>query len=438
MPPEIERPYDLPVRALGIIVVAGCSGAAVHGPADDAPGAVQPERIRHYTIWMRGARIGSATETETWSALGVRLQRDEDLRFARGEAVVQLHARVVVDADLGLQPARVTWSERGETPRSETAFRDGAGWHVSTGAAVPADAIPGELAELVVRRDGRFVGDVFLPARGFAAGSGRIEPVAPGRFVARLTLAGDARAESTIGPGPASLATIDVGSDGDGLPARVVDGDGVIELRATADEAAAPFAIVDLIAATALPITGARHSHALAVDTDLTLPALPGQLARPGDAAAPDTVDLQLDASLPGALPAGEPGADRAGDIAALVDAVRARVAPDLAAGPARPDDAAAATAGDCTTFALAYTSLASRAGIATRVVTGFRVDGDRLVRHRWAVSWTGRAWIAVDAAFDSVPAGGDLVGLAVTDASDAGLVAGDAALAHVRAARWR
>ena len=69
------------------------------------------------------------------------------------------------------------------------------------------------------------------------------------------------------------------------------------------------------------------------------------------------------------------------------------------------------------------------------------RVDtdgtNDRLVRHRWAVSWTGRAWIAVDAAFDAAPAGGDLVGLAIVapfpTPTSAGLVAGDAALAHVQ-----
>ena len=41
-------------------------------------------------------------------------------------------------------------------------------------------------------------------------------------------------------------------------------------------------------------------------------------------------------------------------------------------------------------------------------------------------------SWIAVDAAFGAVPAGGDLIGLAVHDADDAGLVAGEAALTQV------
>ena len=45
---------------------------------------------------------------------------------------------------------------------------------------------------------------------------------------------------------------------------------------------------------------------------------------------------------------------------------------------------------------------------------------------------------IAVDAAFGAVPAGGDLVGVAIHDADDVGLVAGEAALTHVRAATWK
>ena len=81
--------------------------------------------------------------------------------------------------------------------------------------------------------------------------------------------------------------------------------------------------------------------------------------------------------------------------------------------------------------------ALAAR-GIPTRVVTGLRVDGERLVRHRWAVSWTGRRWIAVDAAFGAAPAGGDLIGLVIHDADDAGLISGEAALTHIVAARWR
>lgn len=403
-----------------LLVACAAPPAAPAPPRTSAaPAALPPDATRVYTIWLGGARVGTATERETWTARGVHLSRDEQLRFLRGDTEVSLATDIEIDADVALAPRRVRWVERAnDGTRAAEAVRAGDGWHVSSGARLPAGAVPAELVPLVVRRDGHFEGGVFLPARGFVAGDGRIEPVAPGRLVARLQMA-RAMAE----------ATIDL--DRDGAPARVVDGEGVIELRATAAAARAPFEAVDLVAATALPIAGAHRTHRLLLDGELALPPLPGQAVRP----APDGLEVALGAALPGALPDGAPGPDHLHDIRVLVAAVRGRITPDLGASPAR--DPLQATAGDCTTFALAYAALAARRGIPTRVVTGLRVDGNRLVRHRWAVSWTGRAWIAVDAAFGAAPAGGDLVGLAIHDGDDAGLVAGDAALTRVHAAAW-
>ena len=348
----------------------------------------------------------------------------EDLRFARGDAVVELHTEIAITADAALAPTRVSWTERGATTRHDEAYHDAAGWHVQSGAALAADAVPAELVTLYVRRDGRFAGDVFLPARGFVGGAGRVDAVAPGRVLARLALADGALAEATIE------------LDADGTPARVVDGEGVISLRASAAAVAADFPAVDLVAATAIPIGATRRGPRLVLDGALALPALPGQRAQ---AAAPGTsgLELVLGARLPGALPPGAYGPDRLAEIGALVAMVQARITPDLGAVATSARTAADATAGDCTTYALAYAELAIARGIPTRVVTGLRVDGDRLVRHRWAISWTGRAWIAVDAAFGAAPAGGDLVGLAVHDADDAGLVAGESALTQVRTASW-
>jgi hypothetical protein len=296
-----------------------------------------------------------------------------------------------------------------------------------------------------VRRDGHFDGPVFLPARGFVGGHARIEPVAARRLVARLALAPqnaqasftdatvDARSDTTAAQPPIDEATIDLALDG--MPMRVVDGEGVIELRSTADAAATPFPAVDLIAATSIPITGpstGHRSHRLLLEGDIALPPLPGQHAQP----APSGVVVELSPRLAGDMAPGDPGPDRTRLVGELVAAVRARITPDLARSPASSRDGSA-IAGDCTTFALAYAALAAARGIPTRVVTGLRVDGDRLVRHRWAVSWTGTRWIAVDAAFGAAPAGGDLIGLAVHDADDAGLVSGEAALTQVRSASW-
>jgi hypothetical protein len=252
---------------------------------------------------------------------------------------------------------------------------------------------------------------------------------------------------------------IGIDLDRDGAPARIVDGEGVIARRTTEAQAAEWFPAVDLIAATSIPIDGApakkissttfsarpgkigatgvsRALNRIALVGDIALPAVPGQQAR----VSPTGVEVDLDPALTGGLPDGPAQSrDRTSDIRSLVTAVRQRITPDLGASRTTSRDAASATAGDCTTFALAYAALASQRRIPTRIVTGLRVDdgGARLVRHRWAVSWTGSRWIAIDAAFGAVPAGGNLIGLAVHDADDAGLVAGEAALTQVRGASW-
>lgn len=415
------------------VAVAGLAACAhpPHSarPLDDAPAVRPADQTRHYTVWLGGARVGTAVESERWTSRGVTLRRTETMRFLRGDAPITLVTTIVIDANAALVPSSMSWTEDGPALRRADAIRQGGRWTIRAGdrdgnldrgelVTLPDDAVPAELMPLLTRRDGHFAGRVFLPARGFLLGHGRVEPAAPGRLVARLALDGGAVAE----------ATIDI--DREGVYTRIVDGEGVIASQVSAVLAAEPFEPVDLIAATAIPITGPR-AGSLVIDGDMALPPVPGQQARP----ARTGIELSLSSKLPGALPDEARGPDRSGEIRHLVAAVRASIVPDLATGPTTAKQAAAATAGDCTTFALAYAAHAARRAIPTRVVTGLRVDGDRLIRHRWAVSWTGRTWIAVDAAFGAAPAGGDLIGLAVHDADDAGLVAGEAALAMVRSA---
>jgi len=489
------------VRWTFVALVAACTAAPALLP--DVPVPDRPDDAeRYYAIWLGGAQIGTAHETEQWSRTGVVVRRTEAMSFLRGDVPVSLATTIEITADRKLAPSLVTWTEHAQLVRHGQAARGPHAWTVTDDAGVrrlPHDAIPAELVPLLVRRDGRFAGGVFLPARGFVAGTGRIDPIAPNRLVARLVLeptgtavaspadpaAREATAEAT------AEATIDLGPDA--MPNRVVDGEGVIATRITGAQAAVAFEPVDLIAATSLPLAGSPSDRLdLELDGALALPAVPGQRARgdtmsaaashladPGphargdlphktratqplaagqsDAAsqpvaavppgaadqpvadAPSAdVELELSPRLPGNLPPGPRGADRTRAIRGLVAAVRDRIVPDLAANPTSARTAAAAIRGDCTTFALSYAALATARGVPTLIVTGFRVDGDRLIRHRWAVSWTGRAWIAVDAAFGAVPAGGDLVGVAMHDADDLGLVAGEAALTHVRAATWK
>lgn len=438
-----------------VALVAGCTAMPAAFPEPlERPREADAER--YYAIWLGGAQVGTAHETEAWSRTGVVVRRVEDLRFLRGDVPVRIATAIEITADRRLAPSQVTWTETAQAVRHGEAIRDASGWTVTDAAGVrrlPHDAIPAELAPLVVRRDGRFAGRVFLPARGFVAGAGRIDRVAPHRLIARLVLeTGDAAAPGTTAGQATAEATIDLGDDA--MPARVVDGEGVIATRIPAAQAGRAFEPVDLIAATSIPLSGSPSDWIILEGRSGldAIPPVPGQAIASApeptdtadapsaarDAHGPVLVELELSPQLPGNLPPGRRGADRTRTITALVGQVHARIVPDLAANPTSARSAPSAVAGDCTTFALAYAALAVARAIPTLVVTGFRVDGDRLVRHRWAVSWTGRAWIAVDAAFGTAPAGGDLVGLAIHDADDAGLLAGEAALTHVHAATWR
>jgi len=466
-----------------VVLLAACTPALAPPREAVAPVPEIPaDAERDYAIWLGGAQIGTAHETEQWSRTGVVVRRTEAMRFLRGEVAVALATTIEITANRRLAPSLVTWTEQAQAMRHGEATRGPSGWIVTDETGVrrlPREAIPAELVPLLVRRDGRFAGSVFLPARGFVAGSGRIDPVAPNRLVARLVLAPGTGATSTTDATDAinepateatAEATIDLGPDA--MPTRVVDGEGVIATRITSAQAAIAFEPVDLIAATSIPLSGHPSERiALEIEGGLAIPLVPGQrprVERPGGhgarqpgasaghslgasgdhdrsttqeappAAGAGDLELELSARLAGGLPPGPRGADRTRAIIALVADVRDRIVPDLAATPGSARTAAVAISGDCTTFALSYAALAIAHAIPTQVVTGFRVDGDRLIRHRWAVSWTGRAWIAVDAAFDAVPAGGDLVGVAIHDADDAGLVAGEAALTHVRAATWK
>ena len=140
-------------------------------------------RRGQFTIWLGGQRVGTAIETEVWSPSGVRLRREETMRFLRGAAEVELVTTIDIDADAALNARRVRWTERSARgERSIEATHAASGWHSDAADVRLTDhAVPAELVPLIVRRDHHFAGAVFLPARNFVAGSGRIDAViAPG------------------------------------------------------------------------------------------------------------------------------------------------------------------------------------------------------------------------------------------------------------------
>jgi hypothetical protein len=178
----------------------------------------------------------------------------------------------------------------------------------------------------------------------------------------------------------------------------------------------APFDPPEVVDATAIPVKGTvdedatEVSLAIAPMPDAPPPALPGQAVKV-DAGRWGVV---LAPGLAGDLADAAGTTDRTDDIVELVRTTDTRLEEDLAVTVHSMEASRRATAGDCTTHALLFAALAADAGVEVQLVTGFRLDGERLVRHRWAIAWTGSAWLPVDPTYGEAPARSFLLGLAV------------------------
>ena len=104
------------MRLLLIAALAACAPVVPVFPAD-APPELPPDQTRHFTIWLGGARVGTAVESETWTHAGVALHRVETMRFYRGDAPVAITTTIDIAADPALVPSRVAWTERGTAIR---------------------------------------------------------------------------------------------------------------------------------------------------------------------------------------------------------------------------------------------------------------------------------------------------------------------------------
>jgi hypothetical protein len=355
-----------------------------------------------YTLWWNGARIGDAEEQLTRDSDGVRLVRREHIQVLRGDAVAISRVTIDIRASSELRASSVTVESWGDGGARASRTRDGR-WRIEVdGEPVrteDAALVPAELVALLVARDGRFDGDVLLPGRGFA--------------VAHLTVSPDGRAVLTV---PGGTLTTHLTLDRDGTVLRAAGADGVVAIRATAADVSAPFDAPEVVDGTSIPVSGtipdeARRLYLVLAPVDRSPPPdLPGQLLSVRD----DRWSLVLDPSLPGSLAPSPSGADRTDDIADLVHTVDLRLEEDLSSSAPTMSAARRATRGDCTTHALLFAALAADAGIETRLVTGFRLVDGHLVRHRWALAWTGASWLSVDPTHGEAPARSFLLGLAV------------------------
>jgi len=395
---------------VALLLVAACGGGSRAVPDDlDDPLAVRAQTARTlYTLWWSGARIGDVEEEVRRTNEELKLTRRERVQVVRGDRLTGTRMTVEIHATLDLRASDVTveaWSEGGAT--TSRATRDARGdWRIEIdgepertedGATVPQELIP-----YLVARDREFVGNVLLSGRGFAVAHLTVAPSAD-VFIAQLAIPGG------------TLAT-ELELEADGTVIRAAGADGIVAVRAVAADVAAPFDPPEVVDGTAITVRGELAEGtpilrmAMAPVNRELPPRLPGQAL----AADGDRWGIVLDPTLPGDLPDGVSAKDRREDIVDLVQLVNERLEEDLAITSATMAAARRATAGDCTTHALLFMALAGDAKIEAQLVTGFRLDAGRLVRHRWAVAWTGTAWMAVDPTHGQAPVTSFVLGLAV------------------------
>lgn len=388
------------VLALGVAACRAPAGGVVE--LDDLAPVV---RAASYDLRWHGALIGDAEQRDD----GARLWRRERIVVKRGAQVVSDELTLVIDRE-GPRPVRVAL-DRGAAARG-VAIAVPDGWDVRVDGEPPALLPPAPPFEDVLARAveaGGFRGPVLLAGWGFA--------------VAELALAPDGDAWLATLAVDGGVVTARIAFGGDGLADRIDSGDGVSATRRD-DTAAAPrFEPIEVVDGNALVVTG-RGATVRFPDARRELPALPGQRPAPAPAGG---WQVTLDAAAPGDLPPGRPGPERLAVLDRLTAEVAAAVEDDLGATAATVGAARAAARGDCTTHALQFIARADELGVPARVVTGLRVDGTRLVRHRWVVAWTGQRWLTIDPTYGESPAAPLLIGLAVHGPRSADLAMADA-----------
>ncbi len=410
-----------------------------------------------FALTWRGARIGSATEALSRGQGdddGLRFVRRERMVVRRGDAMVPLETTITIRTDDALiaRDVSVTRVSGAETTRGSARRDPDGAWRVWFGDEAPrriaADAVPAELLGMLVamQPSRTWKGTAFLPGWGFA--------------VADVDVAPDADATSAV------VATVhtplgDLASEielaADGTVRRVDGADGMGSRRVNPVELDAPFDPPELVDGTTIGLTGElpdRGEVAIAIDGvgRPAPPALPGQELV---IETPNSWHLVLGAGSSGPKPppvtevppryrqlaeqiVGAPGSSL-GEVSALAAATPSLVAGDLSAPGSTADAALALGRGDCTAHAVLFATLAAARGIPTRLVTGFRIDGAQLVRHRWVIAWLGDRWMAVDPTFGEAPAQPRLIGLAVHGTTAAELAVVDTvAFAGLRDARAR
>ena len=377
------------MRALAVLVALGCGAAEVATPLerDDPAAAADLSGYRAvFEIRWGGQPIGQARERLVRAADGgYRFERREEWRVRRGADEVAGELTVVIATTAALEPVRI--EVRGGAA-SGVARREGGLWRIAVAGELPRTArgVPIEILPLLLARRGeaRWSGPVLVSGLGFARARAVVEPDGEG-----------GRRVQISGPGGTTTARIALRADG--TIARVVGPD-VSAHRVSAPRERSP----------------PGHETASWGMTPWASPAAP----RPPDLLAAGSLEvagepsgtaseIELDTADGGRrlLAAGQPSAPPLTVPDPPPSPADRRLAAELARGATSPADEIARLArgtarrlagvpgADCVRHAALFSSLARARGHAVRLVTGYRLDGRRLVRHAWAtVQLGGRA----------------------------------------------
>ena len=416
-----------------------------------------------FVLTWNGDRIGDAIEhLRSRDADTMTFTRSEQVTVKRGDDAMYSTTVITIDTNRALVAQTVSIRQQtGEAVITGSAVRDTDGdWVVryadEPAVHLPDDVIPVELAPLLVAMSEQRAlhAQVMMPGYGFARAELVIAPVegSHGRVVSAMlkTRVAELRGRMML--------------QGDGTVLRVISSDAVGSYRTTRDEIAQSFSPPEVVDSASVPIVdgvpAVGNLTLVIAPISHSIPTpMPGQSVEPLD----DGWHVELTA---GQVPRIEATvADRAeatpdsyfgviaetivrdagayddrSEVIALVRATESLLEDDYETTSANPRASLALGRGDCTAHATLFAALATARGIPTKLVTGFRVDERRMVRHRWAIAAGGDVSIAVDPTYGEAPARPRLLGLAVHGPTAAELaVIDDAAFIGFAAAQaWR
>lgn len=336
----------------------------------------------NYQLTWEGKDIGEAREVYHRSGDKIRILRKENMLVERDGTKVPIETEIVIETDLNLWAKRVELNSKvGALSHRGIATRaDNQNWVIAfDGEKVRQanrDAVPAELVSYILKKKNisSFNGDVLLAGYGFAVVPMRLKHDGKQAVSILETQWGDIETDMTLA------------KDGSLLEATA----GVVSAHRASPDTLEDIAPTEVLNPSHLTVSGTGNVLKLS-GLQSRLPTFsPGISIRDID----DTLLYRFESSKNGFSP-------RAKSINDEVD----RLLDESHDAPGATGASALKLGrGDCSAHSALFVDLALERGLEAKVVTGFRLTDNQLVRHRWAVVKDQGEWFAVDPTFGEAP----------------------------------